>query len=513
MHCLVLLFVDLVLIAVSTLAAIMLCSAPAPLSALAAAGPYGVVTLAVAVAVLVLLGLNRTVWRFTSLGDIIRVACAVGAILVFANALGIYFGLPVVVSQAFPVMQGLLMLYALGGVRAAMRVRHDLRKRTRHSKSLARVGKEHVLVIGLGPLTDLFLSCAARNRQGRIEIVGILSESGRHRGRSLRSCKILGRPDAVEAVLHDLAVHGVFIDRIVMASPFSELTENAQTALRQLQQRGDVRFVSLSADYGLGDSAAGVPEFSAVAGGGDVELPPNSYLRQKRLIDAIVALMGAIILFPVMLVVTLAVLLDSGMPVIFWQQRPGARGRPIKVLKFRTMGSARDRDGRALADEERVSKFGRLLRRLRLDELPQVYNVLFGHMSLVGPRPLLPVDQPSAPAARLQLRPGLTGWAQIKGGRHLSREDKAALDLWYINNASLSLDLLILAQIPSEYAGESRAITNCSHLIPECSPEELVSLPGVNCRRKVGCGRPSVELNVRFHCFGCASRANSEAGE
>jgi len=108
------------------------------------------------------------------------------------------------------------------------------------------------------------------------------------------------------------------------------------------------------------------------------------------------------------------------------------------------MRRPRDQNGRVLTDAERVSKAGRLLRRLRLDELPQVYNVLLGHMSLVGPRPLLPVDQPSFSAARLQLRPGLTGWAQIKGGRHLSVDDKAALDLWYIRNASFALDMLIL---------------------------------------------------------------------
>ncbi len=161
--------------------------------------------------------------------------------------------------------------------------------------------------------------------------------------------------------------------------------------------------------------------------------------------DAAVALLCLVGFSPIMVFVGIVVLLDCGSPMIFWQQRPGARGRPIKVLKFRTMGPARDGAGRALSDADRVSGVGRLLRRLRLDELPQILNVLSGDMSLVGPRPLLPVDQPSAPAARLQFRPGLTGWAQIKGGRHISSEDKAALDLWYIKNASFRLDMVILA--------------------------------------------------------------------
>lgn len=108
------------------------------------------------------------------------------------------------------------------------------------------------------------------------------------------------------------------------------------------------------------------------------------------------------------------------------------------------MGPARDQQGRQLSDAERLSFLGRFLRRVRLDELPQVYNVLIGQMSLVGPRPLLPADQSPAATARLELRPGLTGWAQIKSGRHLSIDDKAALDLWYVKNASFGLDVAIL---------------------------------------------------------------------
>jgi lipopolysaccharide/colanic/teichoic acid biosynthesis glycosyltransferase len=145
-----------------------------------------------------------------------------------------------------------------------------------------------------------------------------------------------------------------------------------------------------------------------------------------------------------MLIVFVAVALDSGFPVVFWQQRPGLRGRPFRLYKFRTMRPPHDSRGRLLSEAERQSKLGRLLRRIRLDELPQLYNILVGDMSFVGPRPLLPVDQSPAFAARLAVRPGLTGWAQIKGGRELTASDKAALDIWYVRNASLWLDLRIL---------------------------------------------------------------------
>ena len=109
-----------------------------------------------------------------------------------------------------------------------------------------------------------------------------------------------------------------------------------------------------------------------------------------------------------------------GLPVLFWQQRPGLGGRPFRVYKFRTMRAAHSSDGRRLSDKERVSQMGTLMRRLRLDELPQLFNIFRGDMSFIGPRPLLPCDQSDAYRARLLVRPGLTGWAQVVGGRDIS---------------------------------------------------------------------------------------------
>jgi lipopolysaccharide/colanic/teichoic acid biosynthesis glycosyltransferase len=108
------------------------------------------------------------------------------------------------------------------------------------------------------------------------------------------------------------------------------------------------------------------------------------------------------------------------------------------------MRACHDAEGNRIPDQLRSSKIGSLLRRSRLDELPQLYNILVGEMSFVGPRPLLPVDQPQGPDSRLLVRPGLTGWAQVNGGRDIPPEDKAALDVWYIMNASIWLDILIL---------------------------------------------------------------------
>ncbi len=454
MHCFVLLFADVVLIAVSTVLAIVLCSTETFF--LATSAPYFLFTMVAAIPILMIFGLNRTVWRFTSLNDCLSVAAAILAIVLFTIASDSYFDRLQGISRSLPVMQGLLMLYALGGARAAIRLRHSFRRRSRRLGASVHATRESVLLVGLGSIADLFLYCASENAHERFQIAGILSNAERHRGRSLRSRKILGPPEAIEEILHDLSVHGVLIDRIVLAIPINELSKKAQASLVDIEKAKRVRVDYLSARYGLGElisppiaraeSVSSKPAQTACASELDrAKLPPGSYLRWKRLVDAAGALICIVCLAPVMLLVAIVAMLDVGYPPIFWQQRPGALGRPIRILKFRTMGPARDPDGKALTDAERVSKVGNFLRRLRLDELPQVYNVLLGHMSLVGPRPLLPADQPSSSAARLRLRPGLTGWAQIKGGRHLSIEDKAALDLWYIQNASFALDMAILA--------------------------------------------------------------------
>jgi len=162
------------------------------------------------------------------------------------------------------------------------------------------------------------------------------------------------------------------------------------------------------------------------------------------MVDAFVAAFLVISLAPLATLVALVVALDVGFPLIFWQQRPGLHGRPFKLYKFRTMSAPHDKHSRRVPDEQRLSVVGRALRRTRLDELPQLYNVLVGDMSFVGPRPLLPCDQSPDYAARLSVRPGVTGWAQVNGGRIVSPRDKAILDIWYVNKASFVLDLKIV---------------------------------------------------------------------
>ena len=172
----------------------------------------------------------------------------------------------------------------------------------------------------------------------------------------------------------------------------------------------------------------------------------------KRIFDFAFALTLAMLISPVMLATALAVLLRMGLPVLFRQQRPGWHGLPFEVLKFRTMAQVTGPDGQQLPDETRLTPLGVFLRRFSLDELPQLFNVLKGDMSLVGPRPLLMEYLPLYSAEQMRrhdVRPGITGWTQISGRNALSWEEKFALDVWYVDHRSIWLDLMILAKTVS----------------------------------------------------------------
>ena len=173
----------------------------------------------------------------------------------------------------------------------------------------------------------------------------------------------------------------------------------------------------------------------------------DRYERIKRGVDVLIAGLGLVLLSPVLAVLAWKVRRQLGSPVIFAQHRPGLHGRPFTLYKFRTMTDERGPDGRLLPDEQRLTSFGRWLRATSLDELPELVNVLRGDMSLVGPRPLLTeyLDLYTPQQARRhEVRPGITGWSQINGRNDMPWPQKLALDVWYVDHRSLSLDLRIL---------------------------------------------------------------------
>lgn len=167
----------------------------------------------------------------------------------------------------------------------------------------------------------------------------------------------------------------------------------------------------------------------------------------KRILDLVLIIPGLVVLFPVLATAALLVRIKLGSPVLFRQMRPGFQGKPFELYKFRTMNNKRDQDGKLLPDAERLTRFGRLLRSISIDELPELFNVLKGNMSLVGPRPLLMQyleRYTPEQARRHEVKPGITGWAQVNGRNAITWEEKFKLDVWYVDNQSFFLDAKII---------------------------------------------------------------------
>jgi lipopolysaccharide/colanic/teichoic acid biosynthesis glycosyltransferase len=169
----------------------------------------------------------------------------------------------------------------------------------------------------------------------------------------------------------------------------------------------------------------------------------------KRAFDIVFSACWLFGFAPLLLVVAILVRLKLGSPVLFIQERPGLRARPFRMVKFRTMTDERGPDGELLPDEQRLTSFGRFLRAASLDEFPEMWNVLIGDMSVVGPRPLLMRYVPRYDAfqtRRMEVRPGVTGWAQVNGRNSLSWEEKFALDVWYVDHRSFWIDMKIVVK-------------------------------------------------------------------
>lgn len=167
----------------------------------------------------------------------------------------------------------------------------------------------------------------------------------------------------------------------------------------------------------------------------------------KTLIDKILSLLGMVFLCPVFIVITFALLIDNKGKAFFTQDRPGKNGKIFKIIKFKTMNDKKDTSGNLLSDAERLTFLGSYIRKTSLDELPQLFNVLIGNMSLIGPRPLLPEYLPlynSFQNKRHLVKPGITGWAQVNGRNAITWQKKFELDVWYVNHLSFWLDIKII---------------------------------------------------------------------
>lgn len=349
--------------------------------------------------------------------------------------------------RSIPVLHCILLIAGLLAERLLSRI-HETRREAKVRSASA--SAQHVLIIGASRLAWFFSKMVEELAPGEYQIVAILDAQPELTQRSLNGYPIIGVPADLDKVIADYTRHGVRIDKVVLAERPEELSGavwNEIVRICAARQIGlEVLPERLMSAEPVSDNEATLNPPAAEFGTNleNVMQPSldRPFWRIKRGIDFTVALGVSILTLPVSVVVCALVFMDVGIPIIFWQQRVGRNGAPLFLYKFRTLQNPYDRLMQQQREVLSPSAIGRFLRATRLDELPQIWNILCGDMSLIGPRPLLPVDQPKDATVRLQVRPGLSGWAQVCGGNLISTEEKTALDEWYIRHASLQLDAI-----------------------------------------------------------------------
>ena len=298
-----------------------------------------------------------------------------------------------------------------------------------------------MLLIGVDRFSATTIKLTDHQHPRTVQVVAALDARATLIGRSISGVKIVGRLQDLGAVVDEYAVHGVDIDEAWLSDAAVSLTGGSLADLTEQCAERDIKFARISQALNLTPVVAASPLSTPDDAEPAFEL--NDYFKLKQVIDIVASAAMLIALLPLALVAACLVLSDVGVPLLFWQQRIGLRGRKFLLYKFRTYHAPFDKNGVSTPEERRLSKLGRAIRAGRLDEIPQLLNVLVGDMSLIGPRPLLPVDQPNDPRLRLSVRPGITGWAQINGGTKVTPAEKDALDVWYVRHASFWLDLKI----------------------------------------------------------------------
>lgn len=349
--------------------------------------------------------------------------------------------------RSMPILHFMVLASGLLGVRIILRLR-DSRRESQRANPTTTV--EHVILVEATRLAWFFTKMVEELSPGGYQIVAILDERPSLRHRSLNGYPIVGSSADIEKVIADYGMHGVHIDKIVVATQPNDLPIAAWDEIRRIS-----RFLGISleilperlmsptipaAEATLAHQQALDP---AIASPGSLRVD-RPFWKIKRAVDVLVVAVAASVLSPLAIVISALVLFDVGIPVVFWQRRIGRYGAPLHLYKFRTLQTLFDRTTKERRESQRVSPVGHFLQRTRLDELPQLWNIITGDMSLIGPRPLLPVDQPDDFTIRLLVRPGLTGWAQVCGGKLITVEEKTALDEWYIRHASFGREITII---------------------------------------------------------------------
>ena len=360
------------------------------------------------------------------------------------------------IPRSTPLIYVFILATGLMTARALAVLREGKNGRSTH---IDNAPAEHIIMIGANHLSALYIKLIRSYSQQRHRVIAVIDDELSLFGRRVVGVPVVSTTAHIDHTIEEFEVHGISVDRIIIGGDDNLLSADALAEVRRVCGKHDIEMQFVPQLIGL-DAFKTKKKHSTVPLPN--ELPAFARLPRyhliKRVIDFVVSVAALVVLSPFLVLISLLVLLDVGTPIVFWQQRVGRGGKSFFLYKFRTLHPPFDRHGRPVSGDRRLSWIGRFLRTVRVDELPQLFNVLVGEMSLIGPRPLLPEDQPINGKARLLARPGVTGWAQVNGGNLITNEEKGALDEWYVRHASPWLDLRIIAlTIRFAFTGERRS--------------------------------------------------------
>lgn len=346
------------------------------------------------------------------------------------------------IPRSTPIYQALILAMALIGIRALAQA---LQNGSLVTDSRDDGARENIILIGATHRSSLYIQLLDSISQGERKVIALLDDRPKLIGRTMAGVRILAPPHYLKSVIDEFEVHGIHTDRVIIGDEKHGLAEAELKEIEEVCDQNEIKLDFLPQLMGLDElppTAVNETTEQAPTPAPNVELP--RYFKYRQVFDSLASLVLIVAFCPLLLIAAGLVLLDVGPPVLFWQQRLGQGGRRFLLHKFRTQRAPYDWRGNPIADRNKLSVTGRVMRQTRLDEFPQLLNILVGDMALIGPRPLLPEDQPADPAIRLMVRPGITGWAQVNGGKFLTPQEKNQYDEFYVRNASLWFDLRIL---------------------------------------------------------------------
>lgn len=394
---------------------------------------YALITAILTLVFLRLLGVTRVAWRFFSVPDAINAGTAIIIGIVVASVVFFIYNRLEGVPRSLPFIHVFIQIVGFVGVRFVL-------KRYAEVKIGVQRRPTYALLVGCNQIAYVYVRAVESISCGSLKIVAALTHDPSMIGHRIRGINIVSLFDNIDEVLGQYKMRGIDIRRVVIAANENEISIKSLDKIFDVINKHDL---AVSDIHLMFSEVAGPFDLIDDFDVDEIRLS-GSFWGFKRIFDIVASLFLLLLISPVYAVTALIVWNDVGKPLLFWQERPGRHGKMIRVFKFRTMRDAVNADGFPVRDDIRTSNIGLLLRKLRLDELPQIWNILIGDMSFVGPRPLLLIDQPAEVSQRLAIRPGITGWAQVNGGKLVSAEEKRALDLWYISHASLFLELKII---------------------------------------------------------------------